>query len=200
MADGAQSAEMSRDSLMSLPEGVVDRKGVDPRCRCHQAVRDGDFYYHGDRLYCRVASIAQWTFDTPVSVETVKRLLSQCTEGTGIRYFAWGETEPVTCWSSSASWDSSVFHILFEGLSADNVERINPKAEEYWMVDSVVKFTSLVWDQTWRETVSCQTPIRYKQLEERLGVKFYCQLKCPGWSFGDQDVYSLQFPTYWLMR
>lgn len=181
-------------SLICIPEGFL-REGVDPWCRCHNALGDegGEFYYAHGRLYCRGAMIVQWTFQSPVTQRVMKEFLRCCLEGTDIRYFAWGEGEGRRECLHEDDKEASVFHILFEGLSDDTLQRINPMVEEFIELASIVKLPSLVWDQTWTEALSCRTDIRLKQLDERLGMdrKTWTRMR-----FGDYDIYRYQLPLW----
>lgn len=180
-------------SLLHLPEGVVP-EGVEPLCRCHQAVKDGEFYYAGDRLYCRSASIAQWTFKSPVTEGTVKKILHQLLGGTQVQYFAWGEYHQGT-YCRYDEREASVFHFLFNKLSDDTCDLVDPSSP----VRNGVEMPPMDGRATWVEPVSCQTPLRMKQLDERLGMGPICEETVGNRYFGKYDVYRYQLP-FWTWR
>ena len=196
------SQSRTRSELLQLPEGVAP-EGIEPLCRCHKAVKDGDFFNADKRkLYCRCVSIAQWTFESPVRHDVFEALVRRCTEGTDIRCFAWGETDrEIPYWVKPTECKSTVFHILFGSLTEETAERIEPKAYFHGKRGSRAEIPPLVPDQTWTEVLSCLHPIRMEQLEEKLGVKYWLKLKCFGSQImNDDDVLDDQYPFWWRFR
>ena len=161
---GSWSERMER-YVPYVPQGSSYPGGSKPVCRCHDAAKGDTLCHYDDKLYCQVACIAKWTFESPISIDALEQVLDSSIGRAAVHYFGWAEKE------RKREGFSSVFHIYMVDEREAASHWLDPRLGEDWKLASWGWLPPIIPEKTWVCIVSCAKHKRVEQLHFKLGIK-----------------------------